>query len=313
MVNRLEEQRVWADLSPKIKRGVAAAKDNMTVVDGRAYSETGKDITHVVEVVVKTSAEQVRGLEVRDELTALEVENGGFVWAFFKQSRTIVERFTSLNQPDIARLMLIGTYVAWQTGRLQYENGRRINKKGLDKIIGMSTKHFNLFYKRLEAETIIEEDAETGDIFVNPSVFYRGELKAIGHDVSHLNYTRLFRDTVRDLYARFKGCTLGQLALIYSVMPYLSFNANIICYNPEEKDEDRIRPMSLGKLSTLLGYDNPQKLKRALNAVKVDEMPVFSYFDNAFDRRKKHVEVNPRVIYSGNGKGLDVLKSRFNR
>ena len=117
MVQRVES-RLWKNLHPKVKRGVYAAQENMMVVDGKAFNAEGRDITHIVEVVAKTTDKQVRGLQGIDELSVHEIENGGFVFAFFKQSRTIVERFPSLTQQDTARLMFVGTYVAWETGRL---------------------------------------------------------------------------------------------------------------------------------------------------------------------------------------------------
>lgn len=310
---RLEEQRVWADLHPKVKSGIVAAKQNMSVVDGKAYNQSGKDITHMVDVVAKTTEKQARGLVVVDDLTALEKENGGFVFAFFKQSRTIEERFPTLTQQDIARLMYIGTFVAWRTGRLQAANGKAIIDRALlEKLVEMSRKRFNELFRRYEAEDILREDKETGEIFVNPSVFFRGNMKEVGFDVSHMQYTRMFRTTVRELYAKFKGRTLGQLAIIYSVMPFLNFNTNIIAYNPEETIEDMLRPMPLDKLATLLGYADPAKLKRALNAVKVDAKPVFTYAYNAHDRRKLNIIVNPRVIYAGDGKGLGAVTALFN-
>ncbi|WP_153733490.1 hypothetical protein [Sporosarcina obsidiansis] len=312
-IDRLEEQRTWAGLHSKVKHGVMAAKENMTVVDGRAYSETGRDISHLVDVVVKTTEKQARGLEVVDDLTALEKENGGFVFAFFKQSRTIEERFPSLTQQDVARLMYIGTFVAWKTGRLQSENGKAIiNREKLEQLVEMSSKRFNELFRRYEAEDILRENVETGEIFVNPSVFFRGNMKDSGVDVSDLQYTRMFRQTVRDLYAKFKGRTLGQLALIYSVMPFINFNTNIVCYNPEETIEEMLRPMPLEKLAMVLEYANPGKLKRALNAVKVDDKPVFTYVTNAHDRRKQNIIVNPRVIYAGDGKGLGAITALFN-
>ncbi|SKA88723.1 hypothetical protein [Sporosarcina newyorkensis] len=312
-IDRIQEQQHWMGLHPRIKRGVMAAKENMTVIDGKAFDQSGRDITHMVDVVVKTTEKQARGLEVVDGLTALEKENGGFVFAFFKQSRTIEERFPSLTQQDIARLMYIGTFVAWKTGRLQSENGKAIiDREKLESLVEMSRRRFNELFRRYEAEGILREDKETGEIFVNPTVFFRGHIKGSGLDVSHLQYTRMFRTTVRDLYAKFKGRTLGQLAIIYSVMPFLNFNTNIVCYNPKETIEEMLRPMPLNKLATLLGYDDPAKLKRALNAVKVDDKPVFTYVTNAHDRRKQNIIINPRVIYAGDGKGLGAITALFN-
>lgn len=311
MAQRLESQS-WKSLHPKVKRGIYAAQKNLTVVDGQAFNADGKDITHMVEIVPKTTDTQVRSLKAVDELSEHEIENGGFVFAFFKQSRTIVERFPTLTQQDIARLMFIGTYVAWQTGRLQTDNGKAIiDRYKLEELVEMSRKRFNELFKRYEAEDILREDKETGEIFVNPSVFYRGSMKEIGFDISHLQYTRLFRTTVRELYAQFKGRTLGQLALIYSVLPFLNFEYNVVCYNPEEKNVDLVRTMNLDKLATLLEYEDAYKLKRALNVIKVNGKPVFGFWENPNDRRKLKITVNPSVIYGGNGESLGVLKLQF--
>lgn len=92
MVQRVEKQ-TWKNLHPKVKRGIYAAQKNLTIVDGQAFNEEGRDITHIIEVVPKTTDKQVRGLQAIDDLSVHEIENGGFVFAFFKQSRTIVERF----------------------------------------------------------------------------------------------------------------------------------------------------------------------------------------------------------------------------
>ena len=312
MVNRLEEQRVWAGLAPKLKRGILAVKENMTVVDGKAFSDSGKDISHMVEVVVKTSGPQVRGLKVIDELTALEKENGGFVWAFFKQTRTIVERFPSLTQQDVARLMFIGTYVAWKTGRLQSDNGKKIiDREALEKLVDMSRKRFNELFRRYEAEGILREDTETGEIFMNPTVFYRGPMKDIGYDVSDMQYTRMFKTTVRNLYAEFKGRRLGQLAIIYSVIPFLNFNTNIICFNPEETATKLLRAMNLGNLAALLGYKDAPTLKRALATVKIDDKPVFWCPKSALDNREYRVIVNPDAIYGGDGESLAAIQTLF--
>ena len=304
MTRNARQRKAFQDLHINVKREVLGA---------RVISASGKDITDQMDLQLKLKPEQARGLEVINDLTALEKENGGFVFAFFKQSRTIVERFPTLTQQDIARLMFIGTYVAWQTGRLQSDNGKAIiDRDKLEKLVEMSRKRFNELFKRYEAEDILHENKETGEIFVNPSVFYRGPMREVHTEVKDYTYTRMFKTTVRDLYAKFKGRTLGQLALIYSVMPFLNFNTNIICENPEETADELIKPLSLDRLAMILEYADPAKLKRALNAVKVDDKPVFTYATNAYDRRKLNIIVNPRVIYAGDGKGLGAITALFN-
>ncbi len=82
MGNRIAEQRQWMNLSNGVKRDIFAVKENAVIEDGRIYNKNGTDVSHLVEVVTKTTEEQVRALKVKDDLTAHVSENGGFVTAF---------------------------------------------------------------------------------------------------------------------------------------------------------------------------------------------------------------------------------------
>lgn len=312
-MNRLAEQRMWEELNPKVKRGILTIMDDVTFKNGKAiFNKTGEDVTHLVDVGLKTSEKQVERLKEIDELTQHQIENGGFIFAFFRQLTSMQERFPSLTKQDIARLMYIATYINYEDNRLQSDNGKRhYNKKDLEKLVEMSTKRFNEFFNRLEQEDIIHE-AESGELFINPTLFYRGELRNHEYDISDLSYTRMFKKTVRDLYAEFKGRRLGQLAVIYSVLPYLNFSANVICYNPEETSDELIKPMELGELSKFLGYSDAHKLKRALNNIKIDGKPVFAFFENPHDRRTMRIVINPNVVFAGNGEQLKAIKVLFN-
>lgn len=312
-VDRLKEHRLWQDLHPKTKRGAQAIMDNVIFQNGRAFNtKTGEEVTHLVEVGLKTTPEQVRGLQAVDELTNHQIENGGFIFAFFKQLKKIEERFPSLTKQDTARLMYLGTFIEWETNRLQSDNGKRAyTKKDLEGLVDMSIKRFNEFYRKLVNEEIIKE-SETGDLFMNPTVFYRGKLTNHEYDINDLEYTRMFRQTVRDLYSEFKGRRLAQLAVIYSVIPFLSLHYNVVCHNPDETNEDLIKPMELGELTEILGYSNTTVLKRTLNNIKVKGQPVFAFMENPHDRRTWRIVVNPNAVFAGNGEALKAVKVLFN-
>lgn len=312
-IDRMREQALWRELTPRVKRGVLALMDNVKFKDGKAIStKTGKDVSHIVTVSLKTTAEQVEGLTAINELSAHQMENGGFIFAFFRQLTTIEQRFPTLTKQDIARLMYLATFIAYESNRLQSANGKKhYTKKDLEKLVGMSSKRFNEFFGRLVNEKIIEE-TETGEIFMNPTVFYRGELKNHEYDISDLEHTRLFKKTVQDLYAEFKGRRLGQLAVIYSVIPFLNLHYNVVCYNTTETSEELVKPMGLEHLTKMLGYSNPSVLKRTLNNIKVDGKPVFGFFENPHDRRSYRIAVNPRVVFAGSNDSLKCVKVFFN-
>lgn len=303
----------YVGLHPKIRREVIAQKFNYVVVDGKPYdTETGEYLgdrfTH--DLVPLRTEQQYRAFESVQTLGDHEKENGGFIFAFFQQSKAISERFPTLNNADIARLMYLGTYIAWETGRLQYDNGKIITREGFEKLTGLSSKRAKELFRRYLDEGIISES--DGAIYMNQTVFYRGNIKTISSQTTDLQYTRLFKKTVRDLYEKANGRTVGQLALVYAVMPFLNFETNIVCMNPDESDIDRLQPMGLEVLAELLGYTNASKLKAAMNRVKIDGKVVFGFFENPNDRRKKRITVNPRVVFAGNGEQLQAIKALFN-
>lgn len=302
---------IWRNLNPKVRRGLLNTVRNITVEDGIATDANGIDVTDRVDIKPKLTDAQVRRNEGNDALSQHARDNGGFIFAFHTQSQTVDGRFPSLLKQDLARLMYIGTFTGWDGGRINYENGRPVDKDGLHRIVDMSRKRFNEFYNRILAEGIVQE-ASDGALYMNPSVFYRGGIKSLEYDVKDLQYTRMFRDTVRNLYVKFNGRSLGQLALIYEVLPFINFSTNIIAYNAEVRDTGALQPMSLEKLSLILNYASPRHLKTALNRVKVDNQPVFGFFENPHDRRSYRIVVNPRAVFAGKGEELGAIMALFN-
>lgn len=302
-VDRKREHQHWSNLTPTTKRGVLAKKEELE-------SELGDRIAGF-DIVLKTTESQVRGKKALDELGSHSEANGGFVFALFNGCMTMSERFPSLSQSDLARLMFLGTYTNYD-GRLQHDNGRPINRKSLGTLLDMSRARFSEFYRKLMAEEIISDNNEYEDIYVNPSIFYRGSLADAGHKIDEFRHTRLFRSTVRELYDKYGGRTIKQLAILYAVLPFVNFSFNIVCFNPEENNEDRVVPMDLDNLAALLSYKDTQKLRVALGSLKLDGKPVFLLIPDVNDKRKRRIIVNPRVVFAGSADSLRAIKVLFN-
>lgn len=301
---RRREAEVIRDMHPLIKQQVFAQKRAFFDIDGTNLSDD-------YEIILKTTDKQVRGLKGKDELEMHEIENGRFIFMFFESSRLLIDRYPSLSPQDVARLMFIGTYVAWESNRLQSDNGKKIlKKKDVEQLVGMSTKRFNELYNRYKDEGILIE-GENGELYLSPTVVYRGNVKKLGSSVVDLSYTRVFRKTARDLYSKFNGRKLGQLAIVYSVIPFLNFESNVVCFNPGETVTELVRPLSIRELSEILGYKDPAKFKTALNGIKVDGEPMFTFAEDPHNRREKRIIVNPKVIYAGNGEHLAAIKVLF--
>jgi len=305
MEKRKQDITVLRDLHPKVKQEVFDNKSNF-------YDRDGTNLSDKYELIMKTTKEQSRALKGKDELERHEMENGKFIFAFFEGVKLLEERFETLSSRDIARLMLIGTYVAWETNRLQSDNGKKaLKKKDIAELVKISSRRFNELYNRYVKEGVMVE-GESGQLFLDSTVIYRGSMKKLGSKVDGLNHTRVFRKTVRELYDKFNGRKIGQLALVYSIIPFLNFDSNLVCYNPSETDANLAEPINIKQLAELLGYTNEAKLTAALNGISVNEIPMFTYVINPHNRRDKRVIVNPRIIFAGNGESLNQFKKLFN-
>lgn len=106
--------------------------------------------------------------------------------------------------------------------------------------------------------------------------------------------------------------TNKQTELIQKIAPFTHYRASIVCFNPNEKVTDLICPMNVKELTDILGYDDKYKLKQTLKGVKVNGQRVFNFAESVKDGRERNIYVNPRIIFAGNGEGLEVIKTIFN-
>lgn len=310
-INRKEEQKVWGNLTQKQKRGFRALAEEGTVKDGKFYDRNGNDQSDRVQITMNVTDKQFQGLITRDEFQKFQHENGGFVFAYFAQLTTMDGRFPELTQSDLARVMFIGTYTGWGDGQLKHGNGVVIDRQGLEKLIGISRNKFAEFYDRIVQCGIIAE-GEEGGLFMNPTVFYRGDIKSNQYETDDLAYTRLFRKTAQDLYKAFNGRSIKQLAVIYALLPFINFNYNIICYNPTESVEEDIDPIPVAKLATLLGYKNTRELLTIIDKIRYEGDKVFGYFGTDLRQRgKMGVIVNPQAVYAGSAETLKTTQFLF--
>lgn len=303
---RQRERQLLREINPVVRQQVIQDKQ------GPIYNADGEDISDKYEIIVKTSDSQVRALKAKDAMNAHSIENGKYIHVFFEKSRLLQERFPSLTPQDIARLLFIGTYTQWETGRLQTDDGKKLLKKpDVRELIGLSPKRFNQLYNRYKDEEILLE-GEGGALYISATVIYRGKISKLGNLIDGFDYTRVFKKTVRELYAQFNGRKLGQLAIVYSIIPFLNFNSNLICFNPEETVTDEVTPMNISELADLLGYENKAKFKTTLNGIKVGDDPMFTFIEDPYNRREKRIIVNPRIVFAGNGEALEQVKTYFN-
>lgn len=238
------------------------------------------------------------------------IDNGGFIFALFKYNKDILNSLNGLSKPDIARLMFIATYTHYDTGRLQKGDGTVITTDNIPDLIRLTKYRCKEYINKLLQLGVITI-TDKKEIVMSKAYFIRGSTKNIKK--KDISYTKLYKNTVRVLFNKANNREISHLATVYMLLPYINLNHNIISKNPLEKDVSLVEAMDTTELAKTLGYSSYNKFTATINKLTIDDQPLFTYFNNAKERRKKHIVVNPRIVYGGNNaKHLESIKAMFN-
>ena len=136
-------------------------------------------------------------------------------------------------------------------------------------------------------------------LYLISNLFFKGK-------TSNKERTKLFRVTIQQLYKRLPQKNHELFGYIIQLVPWINFEWNIVCENPEETNKNSIEPMSFRDICKKLGYDpeHPGRLKEALTkSVFVWEhckQPLCGFFSmNDQDGRKSMMVINPHILFAG--------------
>ena len=232
----------------------------------KIYEELGEEVSgEALHLAFKDKGEkQVRKDKwlKNDSETAILIRAIGGNGFYFKCYKSVLQ--LDLPKQMLFRFTYLCTYLDYDGKLKRLIKGKKvlILEKELQKLLGLgkteATKTKNIFINN--ALIIINED---GSISINPKYAIKGELKGKKARGS----ARIMQDGIREIYERSKPIEHKRLGLLIQILPYVNYNYNIICFNPEEGDKDEIIPMELKDLCKITGYDerNRIKLKKLFN------------------------------------------------
>ena len=88
--------------------------------------------------------------------------------------------------------------------------------------------------------------------------------------------------------------------MFFKMLPYISIEYNILCWNPTETELDKVEPMSFADFAKQIGYDSTHtsRLLAAYNKITFEVEGIRQLFCNV-TFNPEYVIINPRVIYEG--------------
>jgi len=220
--------------------------------------------------------------------------------------------FEGVSPAMVTRLIYLSTFAGYKSelgkecpkekqefGNPIIQNGVHLQKKDLAGVLKLSERNAAYFMKEV-CPNYVQED-EDGFLYLDSNSFVRGGLKK--RDFKR--YQQIYSNGVRRLYEAANGRNLKQLGYVFMMIPFINIEHNILCFNPEETDMDRVIPMSPKEFCGAVGfaYSNLNRL-----------MSVYSSIMFSVNGRKEHfvklicdyngqengkILINPKVIYAG--------------
>lgn len=276
--------------------------DNATgeIVGGMNYNDV---ITSQEELQRRVKAKQERL-----EHEATRYRSNGRKYYFVKSD----SKFDGISPAMVTRLIYLSTYAGYGNSVLMLTAKTKMKRVDLPDILGLSQRHTANFWNEVSPQYVSED--EDGYLILNDNVFKRGRLKR----KQSIPYQQFYIDGVRKLYEAANGKYHKQLGYLFSMLPFISVEYNLICHNPYEKDMDKVNLMSIAEFCNEIGYDksNIGRLKRIYNAVRFDvegrQERFCTMIYNGIDENSAKICINPNVLYAGTNKGcIEVSKLYF--
>jgi len=208
----------------------------------------------------------------------------------------ITQMNIKLSKSDLARLIYLSSFSNYTEGMLVYDNSVPIQEKDLPKVLNTSPVTTKRFKKNLTELGILR--FENNKIYVSTGFVFKGRS---AEKVKH--YSRMFNNSIRDLY---ENSNISSLALIYQILPYISFWHNVLCRNPKTKNTP-INPLNWNDLCSILGIKNPSELKKKLKEYRFSNGEHILKTGTLGDDTL--IYINPRIVYKNNDS--DIFKTVY--
>lgn len=193
----------------------------------------------------------------------------------------------------VFRYLYLCTFMNYK-GYLEYGSSkgenRLVTKKDMIEILKLKNKQFyDTFNYFIENKMIIEDE---NFIKINNELCKKG---SIGKNNGVI---RMFNDAIRYVYENSSSNEHNKIGMLIKLLPYVHFNTNIICNNPDEEKEELIKPLKQKEIIELLGISKPT-ISSLLN-IKILSGSEYAFVKFSNGSFKNIYVINPRFAFKGN-------------
>ena len=222
--------------------------------------------------------------------TTLKSKLGRFYFSFYNNLPKIDKQY-------LFRFIYLCTYLKYNDTRLalKLDNDRYtlIKENELQELLKLSKSE----YYRTK-DVLINNDLICID--KDDNIHINNKISTLGNTNNKNDFTRIFKDAIQNIYKKSLPREHKKLALFIDLLPYVNFNLNIICFNPNEVQPIAIDPLTIKDIQKILGDNGGKNLSRLRNTL----LNTFIGDEKAMlivkDFEKEFFVVNPKMYYKGN-------------
>lgn len=243
---------------------------------------------------------------------------GRFVWVLYHLSKQLFDG--KISGATLTRFIYLSTFARYSdvkrgniySGKeikwvgLIHDNNIKIKTTHLPNILNLAKSSSTRLLKDLEKSEMAYVDKESC-IYINSNYILKGELSCKQYENN--NITRLYVDSIRDIYSRSTPNEHGALSYLFMMIPYVSKEYNILCKNPKENNLDKLDKLKLNEFCQMMGYkkNNVYRLTQKLLSITVGNECAISITLFSGDGT---IIVNPKIFYAGSS--WDTIKTLGN-
>lgn len=210
-------------------------------------------------------------------------------------------QYKDISPANMARLVYLATFLHIEDGNRLYCTARTpMHKSDLEEVLHLSQASVSRFWAEVSEKYLTV--GSDGVLVLSSEFFNCGKTPK---DWYGREFQTVYSEFVRDLYQRASSSQHKRLGFIFQLLPFVNFEWNVLCWNPEEPDLDKVRCMTISEFCDQIGYDRGQcnRLAREYSSLKFKVGNGFealcSFVTHKPGLTRAKMFINPRILYKG--------------
>ncbi|MGG4453201.1 hypothetical protein [Brevibacillus porteri] len=201
--------------------------------------------THIARSIAQADA--YRGMREREEFRG---KQSAFT---FSNMEALQEVISALTTTQCGYLLVLQCYISFDNGRLTNPDRSYMSTSDMMTVLQLGRKRqtfYDFFAACTEHDVIIAN--EDGSYSVNVRYHFKGA-------TDNPFVIRSYSAKIRQVYREAKAVDLG---LIYRMLPYVHYETNALCANPDERNPANIRWFNRKELAQAIGVSEGEISRR---------------------------------------------------